>query len=410
MSKTTSSAKPVIPNANTNERPARQINIVQAAMFTPMLGGDWGLPLILWGEPGTTKTANIKALFRRFGLHCEHLAPGERGDGAFGVTPVPTSTPHGTVLSYPMPDWALLLRNAESGEEAGGVFFDEINTAPPALQPALLGGIQERRIGGHRFGGRVRPIGAANPTGQSAGGWDISPPVANRCGHIDWKRPEVEDFTGWLLSGASSGEEEKVQDAKKEEARVMKAWPEAFAKASGLVSAFLRARSDLLHKMPPENDPKASRAWPSSRTWEYATRALASSMVHGLVTMERDEFIAAFVGAGPGGELATFMEENDLPEPAKLLDGEIQFQHDPERLDRTVVVLNACAALVTPKEAAKRNDRGEALWKMIGAISEDAKDVVVPSMTSLVTAQLKTASAKPIMARLHSVVTTAGAL
>lgn len=392
-----------------SERPAKKINIIQAAFFTPMSKGEWGLPLILWGEPGTTKTANIKAMCARFGFHCEHLAPGERGDGAFGVTPVPTTTPHGTVLSYPPPDWSLKLRG-EDGEESGVVFFDEINTAPPALKPALLGGVQERRVGGHTFGKRVRVIGAANPVEQSAGGYDLTAPEANRNGHIDWHKPDIEDWASWLLSGGSSGEAEKVQDAKKEEARVMKLWPEAFAKASGVVSAFLRARSDLLHKMPPANDPKASRAWPSARTWEYATRALASSFVHGLVTIERDEFLAAFVGSGPAGELATFLEENDLPEPAKLLDGEIEFSHDPERLDRTVVVLNACAALVTPKDAAKRNDRGEALWKLIGAVAEDAKDVVVPSMTSLVTAQLKTASSKPIMARLHSVVTTAGAV
>lgn len=383
-------------------------NLLHAAFFTPMSGGVWGLPLVLWGAPGTTKTASIKALGRRFGLHTEHLAPGERGEGAFGVTPVPKMVEGiGTVLGYPAPEWVLNLRNKD-GEEEGIVFFDEINTAPPALQPALLGGIQERRVGGHSFGPRVRVLGAANPTSQSAGGWDFSAPVANRVGHIDWPSPEVEDWANWLLSGAGTGDEKAV-DSKKEENRVMKLWPEAFAKASGLVSAFLRARPELLHKLPKDGDPAQSRAWPSARTWEYATRAYASSQVHSLDDVTRDELITSFIGAGPAGELMTFATDNDLPSPSDLLDGKIQFTHNPERLDRTVAVLNSCAALVSPKDAKSRNERGEALWKMLGVVAEDAKDTIVPAMTALVQASLKTASAKPLMAKMHSVVTTAGA-
>ena len=385
-----------------------KLNLLHAALFTPTTTG-WGLPIILWGAPGTTKTASIKALGRKFGLHVEHLAPGERGEGAFGVTPVPKNTEGGVVLAYPAPEWVQALR-ATDGQEQGIVFLDEINTAPPALQPALLGALQEGRVGGHTFGPRVRRLGAANPVGQSAGGWDLAAPVANRAGHIDWPAPEVDDWASWLLAGAGV-DVSKPLDARKEEARVMAEWPEAFAVSSGVISAFLRARPELLHKMPKDGDPSQSRAWPSPRTWEMAARAYAGSIVHRLTETERDEFLCAFVGAGPAGELTTFLTENDLPAPAKLLDGEISFTHDPERLDRTVVVLNACSALVAPKDAAKRNDRAEALWKLVSVVSEDAKDVVVPAMTALVASGLhSTPSSKKVMARMHSVITTAGVL
>ncbi len=52
-----------------------------------------------------------------------------------------------------------------------------------------------------------------------------------------------------------------------EEERVMNAWPNAEAKAKGLVAGFLRRRPELLHKQPKADDPQASRAWPSRRTW-----------------------------------------------------------------------------------------------------------------------------------------------
>jgi hypothetical protein len=371
-----------------------------------MSNGNWGLPLILWGKPGLAKTAITRLLAKTMGWHCEHLAPGERGEGAFGVTPVPVETKSGrTVLAYPAPDWTTNFID-DDGDEVGIVFFDEINTAPPALQPALLGGIQERRVGGHTFGPRVRVIGAANPVGHAAGGWDLAAPVANRLGHIDWPVPEAEEWGAWLLGG-----DEAVAsiNSKAEEDRVMKAWPDAFAKAAGLASVFVRRRPELLHKMPDDGDAAQSRAWASPRSWEYATRARAGAEIHGLNEIDTDELITAFIGTGAAGEWATWIEQADLPEPSDVLDGKVEFKHDPERLDRTDAVLSACAGLVTPKKAEKRKDRSKALWGLMATIMEDAKDIVVPAMTAMVRAGLqKSTEARPVLAKMHSVVSAAG--
>src|SRR3990167_2421323 len=130
-------------NENTMQR------IIEAALFTPLRNGRWGLPIVFWGPPGVGKTEQIRAVCRRYGLYCEHLAPGERGEGAFGVTPVPEGLNGHMVLRYPPPEWVMSMRQVDN-TEAGVVFLDEINTAAPALQPALLGCIQERRVGGDR--------------------------------------------------------------------------------------------------------------------------------------------------------------------------------------------------------------------------------------------------------------------
>jgi hypothetical protein len=73
----------------------------------------------------------------------ELLSPGERGEGAFGVTPIPgIGQTGGMVLSYPMPDWT-----EKFADGVGIVFVDEISSSPPSIQPYLLGLLQERRIG-----------------------------------------------------------------------------------------------------------------------------------------------------------------------------------------------------------------------------------------------------------------------
>lgn len=379
-----------------------KIDILQAAFFTPMAGGDWGVPLLLWGAPGTVKTGSIRALGQRFGLHVERLAPGARGEGAFGVTPIPVTTEHGTVLTYPPADYASKLANG------GILFIDELNTLPPALQPAGLDAVQEKTIGSMRFGHRVRVLGAANPIGQAAAGWDIAASQANRLGHIDWSSPETDEWAAYMLAGGAF--DEKVQDAEKEEKRVMARWGEEYAKSVGLITAFLRRRPELLHKMPNDGDPAQSRAWPSPRTWEYTTRARAAGIIQNLSPTSLDEFTGAFIGNGANGELSTFIEEADLPDPAAVLDGKEHFTHEPARLDRTVAVLSACAALVTPPKSEKRKERTANLWQLLGAVAEDAKDIVIPPMTALVTAGLSagTGPHRAIMAKVHGVVTASG--
>lgn len=352
-------------------------NIIHASIFTPTRDG-WGLPIHFWGEPGVGKSAIIKQLAKRIkSFPCEVLSPGQRGEGAFGVTPVPSQDR--SYLTYPQPDWVNKFEEAGCGL----VFIDEANTAPPAMQPVLLGLFLDKFIGGKTLGPRVRMMMAANPTEIGAGTYDYPPPVANRTGHIDWEAPNVNEWTEWVFSNDIDQEVKEIIDPEEEEKRVRAAWNLHWAKARGLVTGFLRAKVSMLHKMPDINNPAAGRAWPSHRTWEMTMRALASAGCHHLTPDERDTFAGSFVGYGSFAELVAYERDADLPDPRDVLDGTIEFIHNPKRIDRTYAVLGSCAALVAPKDSEKREDRATVLISLMSKVSETAMDIVYPAAIAL---------------------------
>jgi len=370
--------------------------LIHAALFTPTSNG-WGLPLLFWASPGCGKSAILEGVAKAVGLPLEVLSPGERGEGAFGVTPVPSAD--GTLMTYPAPDWTGNMANG------GIVFLDELSTAPPALQPPILGLALSKRIGGSYLGPRVRIIAAANPTEEAAGGWDLAPPLANRFGHLDWAMPDSEEWSDWLL-GSIDDEEVTPIDALKEEARVMAAWDEPWAETRGLIAAFIRSRPELLHKQPSLGHPDSSRAWPSHRTWEMAARAYTAGAVHGMSDRDRDEFVGSFIGMGAVSELVSFAKKNDLPKPLDVLTGKVDFKHSNKRLDRTYAVMSSCASYVTSKtvseDSKRQKELAAKLFEIIAEVAEEAIDLVYPATKLLTDTDLYKVSptAKAVMRKI----------
>lgn len=362
-------------------------NILKAAWFTPGLNGRMGLNLLLEGPPGSGKTSELRQEADALGFFAfaemgrrqyEAIIASIRAPQDFAGLPIPTKDGSVEMRAF---GWATRV----AAQPRGVVLLDELNTAPPAVQPAILRVVLEGVVGDLELPAGVRFVAAMNKTADAAGGWDLAPPLANRFGHIRWEAPSVDAWSDWLLggdhwflggSGSAKTQRQPAFDAAAEEARVMRAFPEPFARASGLVAGFLRARRELLHKQPPEGHPDASKAWPSPRTWEMAVHALAGAEVHGLPAADTDELVAAFVGTGPAGELIEYARKAELPNPADVLDGTVKFTPDA-RLDRTAAVLMGCAALVTPIDAAKRQKRAAALWKLLDEVGEKSADLTV---------------------------------
>ncbi len=257
-------------------------NLLRTALFTPCQNSNWGLPLLLWGPPGVAKSAILRQLAAEYNMPIEVLSPACRGEGAFGVTPVPSDGR----MTYPRPDWTDKFEKAGRGI----VFVDEINLAATHYAGALLGLLSDRILGSYQLGPGVRIMAAANPIeiAAASGGWYLSAPAANRVGHIDWPCPEVKAWTDWLLG---SDVDKVTIDPEEEEKAVLSSWPQAWASARGSIAGFLSAHSTHLHMMPANGSGETSKAWGSPRSWEFATRALAGASIYKLTDAEREEKI-----------------------------------------------------------------------------------------------------------------------
>lgn len=387
-------------------------NILKAAWHTPGLKGRMGLPVIFRGAPGVGKSEQIEQTAAECGLPCETILASVRDPADFLGLPIPVrgeaerdqvvawmreSSPSAepkvkgktvtfTRVTYAPPAWAVRL--AEAGNAVG--FMDEISSAPPAVQAALLRVILEGVVGDCHLPPGIRWVAAANPTETAAGGWDIAPPLANRFGHMQWTKPTSAEWSAYMLSPGRAAEPDAGL-AK----RARDTWGDHYPKALGTVSAFLNARPDLLLAQPGVADPKASEAWPSPRSWSMAVHAWAGANVHGLRQEEREVMVAAFVGAPAMAELCTYAEKLDLPDPAQYLDGLVKWEHSAKRIDQTYAVLAACAAFLTALTPKGHNAaaRCEAMWRTLQAVSRDTVDFCLEPLRAMHAAKFPASSA-----------------
>ena len=140
------------------------------------------LPVLLWGQPGIGKSSTLTELARGLGLPLETVIASVHEPSDFSGLPVLGSDPAGQGVAMAPPDWAVRLRRVGDGL----LFLDELSSAPPAVQAALLRVVLERRVGSLALPDGVRIVAAANPPGSAADGWQLAPPLANRFIHLDW--------------------------------------------------------------------------------------------------------------------------------------------------------------------------------------------------------------------------------
>jgi hypothetical protein len=264
------------------------------------------------------------------------------------------------------PSWARRL--AESGD--GILFLDEVTTAPPAVQAALLRVVLERTVGDVELPPGVAVVAAANPPDQAAGGWDLSPPLANRFCHLDWPA-DVATYVESLSSGWLDPEVPATGLADDDGA--------VLASLRGSVAGFIRSRPALLHALP-EDPGQAGRAWPSPRTWDMALALWSGAERMGMDTEVTTMLIAGAVGAGAARELLLWHQEADLPDPEELLADPSSFRL-PDRGDKQYAVLAAVAAAVVTNCT---KERWEAAFSLVEqAVARGVPDVAAVAARSL---------------------------
>ena len=260
-----------------------------------------GVPVLLWGDPGTGKTETIERFARRAGWHTETVVVSLHEPTDFAGLPV--RSPEGVVFEPPA--WARRVAN-HPGERL--VFFDEVNTAAPSVQNALMRVVLEGRVGALDLGGGVRFVAAANPPEQNIGAWDLSAPLANRFAHLRWPVTLDEWRIGFLAGWPDIGPLHTADCA---------ADPKAVAENKAAVAAFLTARPDLLCAPPRAGTPAAG--FPSPRSWDRA--ALCSAIAKAAQADEETVLLvaASLVGTGAAIEYLAYEDNLDLPDSDQLL-------------------------------------------------------------------------------------------
>ncbi|NUO44052.1 MAG: AAA family ATPase, partial [Streptomyces sp.] len=271
------------------------------------------------------------------------------------------------VQGVPMapPQWAVELVRAGRGL----LFLDELSTATPAVQAALLRVVLERRVGALQLPPGVRIVAAANPRASAADGWELSPPLANRFVHLYW----VHDRD--VVVRGLGGVWPRAELPRLEPGRLA----EAVEFARRAVCGFLHARPTLIHRLP-STETRRGGAWPSPRSWETALTLLAFGTAASVSREVLALLVRGAVGDGPGLELLAHLDRMDLPDPESLL-ADPPTAELPERGDLRQAALEAVVAAVG---ARPERDRWEAGWAvLVRAMETGAPDLLVAPAKAL---------------------------
>ena len=317
------------------------------------------LPVLLWGEPGIGKTAALTRLAASLDLPLTTVIASVHEPTDFSGLPIVGDEP--AVQGVPMapPQWAVELARAGRGL----LFLDELSTATPAVQAALLRVVLERRVGALQLPPGVRIVAAANPRASAADGWELSAPLANRFVHLYWVH-DAEVVVRGLGGVWPRAELPRL---------VADRLPDAVAFARHVVCGFLTARPTLIHRLP-STETRRGGAWPSPRSWEATLTLLAFGTAASVSREVLALLVRGAVGDGPGLELLAHMDRMDLPDPETLLADPARAEL-PERGDLRQAALEAVVAAVG---ARPERERWEAAWAvLVRALETGAADLLV---------------------------------
>ncbi|MFF3214044.1 AAA family ATPase [Streptomyces sp. NPDC002886] len=335
---------------------------IQLEALTLAVAAD--LPVLLWGEPGIGKTAALTQLAASLDLPLTTVIASVHEPSDFSGLPIVGDDPAEQGVPMAPPDWAVRLVRAGRGL----LFLDELSTAPPAVQAALLRLVLERRIGALRLPPEVRIVAAANPRSSAADGWELSPPLANRFVHLQWTHDQEVVVRGlggtWPRATLPRLDPERL--------------PEAVDFARRAVCGLLAARPKLVHRLP-SGETRRGGPWPSPRSWEMTLCLIAFATAAGSSREVLSLLVRGTVGDGPGLELLASLDRMDLPDPESLL-ADPAGAVLPERGDLRQAVLDGVVEAV---QGRPEKARWDAAWALLArALESGAPDlVVVPAST-----------------------------
>lgn len=384
------------------------------AFFVTLPGGR-GLPLLINGPPGATKTYEVERFAQEMGVTFVHVSPSQRGEGYFGAAPCRGEYKGEQVLDFPPPREIVDLDD----EGAGLILVDELRTSPRSVRPALLGIINERRFGQKKLKAGIRIMAASNSASESSGAAaPLDPATANRFCHTSMEDPTVEEAATYFANCVGPRDyapvppiEMKARNAERIriEEELNKLRPKIAPIAAAMITAFLRSTSGTwttcktyehkseLRAQPTVSDPASDGPWGSPRTWAMAFELLVTHLslaelcrggqkVFGhtfAADLSTDlEFQTAFDGlVGPMSQaFCAAVSGYNIIQPEEWLDGKSKLV-DGDSSDRIYATFSAGAAWLigqaagaskmSQKEAQLLSKRAETFFALSAAFSRD---------------------------------------
>lgn len=342
--------------------------------------GRAGVSPLLVGDPGVGKTSVVRCLAEAERMPLEVVVGSQREPQDIAGYPV-------------LRDGQLVLappRFARNLGDGGYLLLDELTTCAPSTQAPMLTIALERMVGETALPDTVRVVAGCNPPDRSAGGYDLTPPLANRFCHIDFD-PTVDEWLEGFVTGFASAPRSRAVAA--DDVRM--------AAERAMVAAFIRRRPELLHRYP-QDDAGTAGPWPSRRSWTMLSRATA--YVRDTDADALTVTVCGLVGEAAGAEYLTYRRQCDLPEPDAVI-ADPSIMNWTERPDRVWAVLSAVTAWAA---ARGTQDAWVKAWGPLAAAAEHAPDVAGSAARTLASARPANATIPRAARAFESALVAAG--
>jgi hypothetical protein len=199
------------------------------------------------------------------------------------------------------------------------VFFDEMNSAAPAVQAAAYQLILNRRVGQYKLPDNVIIVAAGNRETDKGVTYRMPSPLANRFIHIEM----AVEFDDWFQWAVDNNQHKDV------------------------VGYLTFAKKDLY-----DFDPKsASRSFATPRSWAFVSELLDDELDEGTTT----DLVSGSVGEGLGVKFMAHRKvAASMPNPTDILAGKVKDMSTSEISAMYSLTVSLCYEL---KEASDKNDK-----------------------------------------------------
>ncbi len=310
------------------------------------------------GAPGIGKSRIVDLIAKMLGSHCDlcdtsaELVIASICDQTdFSGMPVVID---GELTLAGMP-WTKHVRKMALPKEDGRaackhviVFLDELSNTPVSLHGPLMQVVLDKRCGDVILPRTTRFVLAMNPPEQAAGGWNISPPLANR---MIWlpMTPDLDYWSEGMIGGFDSMARIPIAPDN---------WEVGIIPARVEICAFLKRFPQHFNRMPDDEEGR-SGPWPSSRTWDMAGKLSAICRASNASPDATLILLAGAVGNAVAVELTQWIRNLDIPDPEELLRNPEAFKLNTKRGDIAFAILSNVVAAFARK---KTLPRWEASW------------------------------------------------